>query len=157
MPAGRAIDVPIEVLPPIDEHSVHTDASAEEIWEALFPVLRGSFGGRGAARAARALGCAQVAVEGDLEHPGGTLPGFIVARSVPPVLLALLGAHRYARYALIFRIDRLSAGGCQLRAETRAVFDGTSGRFYRALVIGTRAHVLVVRRLLRAIQRRAEA
>jgi hypothetical protein len=43
-----------------------------------------------------------------------------------------------------------------VRAETRAAFPGLQGRAYRALVIGTRGHVLAVRRLLRAVKARAE-
>jgi hypothetical protein len=152
----RAIDVPIEELPPVDEHSIEVDASPEAAWSALFGVLEGSFGGSLSGRIARALGCAQRELSGDLRHPGGTLPGFVVARAVPPVLLALLGAHRFSRYALLFRIDRCSRDRCLVRAETRAEFPGARGRAYRALVIGTRGHVLVVRRLLGAIRRRAE-
>jgi hypothetical protein len=78
------------------------------------------------------------------------------ARSFP-TLYALLGAHRFARYALVFCIESIDDGDRSLlRAETRAEFPGTKGRIYRALVIGTRGHVLVVRRLLSAVGRRAE-
>jgi hypothetical protein len=156
MSAGRAIDVPIEGLPSLDEHSIEVDAPADAAWSALFPVLEGSFAGPMSTRIARALGCAQTERDGDLRHPGGTLPGFVVARAVPPALLALLGAHRFSRYALVFGIDRLPGGRCRVRAETRAEFPGAAGRAYRALVIATHGHVLVVRRLLRTIRRRAE-
>lgn len=156
MRSGRAIDVPIEELPPVDEHSTSVDAPADAAWSALFPVLTRSFGGSRSRRIARRLGCTQTEITGDLRHPGGTLPGFVVARAVPPALLALLGAHRFSRYALVFRIDRQPGKRCLVRAETRAEFPGASGRTYRALVIGTRAHVLVVRRLLRMIRRNAE-
>jgi len=44
----------------------------------------------------------------------------------------------------------------RVRAETRAEFPGLQGSVYRALVIGTRGHVLVTRRILAAVQRRAE-
>jgi hypothetical protein len=37
------------------------------------------------------------------------------------------------------------------------VFPGRRGALYRAVVVGVRLHVLVVRRLLRAARRRAEA
>lgn len=156
MAAGRAIDVPLEDLPAIDEHGTEVAASSQVTWEALFPVLERRFGGPLPRRFARALGCAQVEVSGDLRHPGGTLPGFVVARSVPSALLALLGAHRFARYALVFRVDRLPGERSRLRAETRAEFPGIRGRLYRTAVIGSRGHVLVVRRLLRAVRRRAE-
>jgi hypothetical protein len=156
MRPGRAIDVPIEGLSPIDEHSIEVDASADAVWSALLAILEGSFASAVSTRIARALGCAQTERAGDLRHPGGTVPGFVVARAIPPALLALLGAHRFSRYALVFGIDRLPAGRCRLRAETRAEFPGAAGRAYKVLVIGTRGHVLVVRRLLRAIRRRAE-
>jgi hypothetical protein len=155
-PRARAIDVPIEALPPVDEHSLEVAAPADAAWSALFPVLERGFGGLASKRIAGLLGCAQVETAGDLRHPGGTLPGFVVARAVPPVLLALLGSHRFSRYALVFRIDRLSEDRTRIRAETRAEFPGRSGRVYRTLVIGTRGHVLVVRRLLRAVKRQAE-
>jgi hypothetical protein len=156
MPSDRAIDVPIESLPPIDEHETRIDAPAQAVWDALLPTVAGSFGGRASGAIARALGCAETESTGDLSHPGGTMPGFVVARVVPPVLLALLGAHRFSRYALVFRIDAMVDRTSRLRAETRAEFPGAKGRAYRTLVIGTRGHVLVVRRLLRAIKRKAE-
>jgi hypothetical protein len=40
-----------------------------------------------------------------------------------------------------------------LRAKTYAEFPGLRGRIYRALVIGTGAHVLATNHMLRAIQR----
>jgi hypothetical protein len=153
---GRPIDVPLEGLPPIDEHSVVVDAPPSATWDALVGVVGGAFGGRVSASLARALGCAETEATGDLRHPGGTIPGFVVARVIPPVLLGLLGAHRFSRYALVFRIDELKEDRSRLRAETRAEFPGVQGRAYRALVIGSRGHVLVVRRLLRAVRKRAE-
>ena len=70
--------------------------------------------------------------------------------------LALAGAHRFSRYALSFRIDSLGSRRSRLRAETRAEFPGLKGGAYRALVIGSRGHVLITRRLLGAVKRRAE-
>lgn len=152
----RSIDTPLERLPPIDEHSIEIDAPAEAAWAALFPTLSSSFDRPLARRIARTLGCREVEVNGDLHHPGGTLPGFIVSRSIPPVMLALLGEHRFSRYALVFRIDLLPGQRCRVRAETRASFPGAKGRLYKLAVIGTRGHVLVVRRMLRALRRGAE-
>jgi hypothetical protein len=154
---GRAIDIPIEALPPIDEHGVEIDASPDAVWEALLKALPAAFGSRLSSRTARMLGCVECKIEGEPGRIGSTLPGFVVARAIPPATLALEGEHRYSRYALVFRIDRLPSGGSRLRAETRAEFPGARGRAYRALVIGTRGHVLVVRRLLRAVRRRAES
>lgn len=154
---NRAIDVPLESLPRIDEYSVQIDAEPQVTWSALLPVIARSFGGSVSGRIARALGCEHTEAHGDPEETGATVPGFVVARAIVPTLYALLGAHRFARYALVFCIESIDDGDRSLlRAETRAEFPGTKGRIYRALVIGTRGHVLVVRRLLSAVGRRAE-
>jgi hypothetical protein len=153
----RAIDVPLESLPHVDEHVIEIDAEPEATWNALLPVVHGGLGGSASSRIARLLGCEQTEPGGDPEHPGATLPGFVVARAIAPTLYAMLGAHRFSRYALVFRIDAIDDGDrSRLRAETRAEFPGAKGRAYRTLVIGTRGHVVAVRRLLRAIKRGAE-
>jgi hypothetical protein len=85
---------------------------------------------------------------------GARLPGFHVTRAEPPAELWLEGAHRFARYALRFHID-VGANGSRLRAETRAEFPGFAGKAYRALVIGSRGHLVVVRLLLARVRRRA--
>jgi hypothetical protein len=154
--AHRAIDTPIEELTAIDEHSIEVDAPAEQTWEALFPTLNSVLDGNLGRRMSSGLGCRETEAEGDLQHPGGTLPGFVVARAVPPVLLALLGEHRYSRYALVFRIDLLPGQRSRVRAETRAEFPGIKGSLYKAGVIGTRGHVFAVRSILKAVKRRAE-
>ncbi len=154
--AHRALEIPLQELPSIDEHEVEIDASAESAWAALFPILSSTFGGRIARRTAVALECRDTEFRGDLHHPGGRLPGFVVARSVAPVMLALMGEHRFSRYALVFRIDLLPGQRCRVRAETRAMFPGAKGRLYKAGVIGTRGHVFTVRRLLRTLKKRAE-
>lgn len=157
MSPHRAIDLPLEELPAIDEHAVEIEASADQAWEALLEVVRAKLGGRLAEQAARSLGCEATASEGeDFEHPGGTLPGFVVSRSIPPVMLAMLGEHRYSAYALVFRIDLLGEDRCRLRAETRAKFPGRKGRIYKALVIGSHGHVFTVMRVLRAVKKQAE-
>ena len=155
--AQRAIDLPIASLPPIDEHAVEIEAGADRTWEALVATLPRVFDTGASARAAAALGCSHTEAKGEPSVIGSTLPGFIVSRSIRPASLALLGQHRFSRYALVFRIDELDARRSRLRAETRADFPGRRGRAYRGLVIGTRGHVLVVRRILRSVRRRAEA
>lgn len=152
----RGLETPLQELPPIDEHSVEVDAPAEASWAALFPTLSRSLDGRLSRRIAAVLDCRDQIAEGDLHHPGGTLPGFVVARAVAPVMLALMGAHRFSSYALVFRIDLLPGQRSRVRAETRALFPGATGTAYRAGVIGTRGHVFVVRRLLRAVRKSAE-
>jgi hypothetical protein len=152
----HAIEVPVESLPPIDEHAVVVRATPEATWDAIVATIPRSLGGALAERYAGAVGCEQTKAEGDAATIGSTLPGFIVARSIRPAMLTLLGEHRFSRYALVFRVDRLEDERSLLRAETRADFPGWSGRAYKALVIGTRGHVLVVSRIMRAIRRRAE-
>jgi hypothetical protein len=118
-------------------------------------------GGTGTRRVTRqivgALQCVPGERRGTIPEIGATIPGFVVARSVPPAVLALLGEHRFARYALIFRISETLAGPVRLSAETRAEFPGARGRVYRALVIGTRGHVIAVQSILRSIRREAES
>ena len=42
----RTIDVPLEDLPAIDEHSLEVDAPAEACWAAVFPTLEQAFDSR---------------------------------------------------------------------------------------------------------------
>jgi len=156
-PKPRTIDVPLEELPPIDEHAIEIEAPAEAAWDALFPILERSFDRPKARRYAERVGAAVTVAKGDLHHPGGTLPGFTVIRAIAPVMLALAGRHRFSQYAVVFRIDLLPGQRSQVRLETRAEFFGRKGRLYRVGVIGTRGHVLLVNRMLRAIKRRAES
>jgi hypothetical protein len=144
-------------LPFIDEHARIVGAPPGETWDAARAVPQGSFGGGARSALSRLLGCEQTEVLGEPGARGSTFPGFRVARSIPPTELALEGSHRFSRYELTFRIDDLGGGRSRLRAESRAAFPGLRGRVYRALVIGTRGHVLAVRRLLAAIGRRAES
>jgi hypothetical protein len=87
-----------------------------------------------------------------LSRYSAALPYFAVGAGDPPRELVLIGAHRFSRYALIFRLDDLGGGRTRLRAETRAEFPGAKGSVYRALVIGTRAHVLATRGMLARIK-----
>ncbi len=124
---------------------------------ALLRVVEGSFGSTSTGRIARLLGCADVDSSG--RQPlgtGSTLPGFHVDAADRSRELALGGSHRFSNYALIFRLEELDESSTRLRAETRATFPGLKGSVYRTLVITTRGHVLVTRRLLNATKRRAE-
>lgn len=133
----------IVALPYVDEHACEVAVGAGETWKALLAVVERSFASARVARVARLLGCEDES-------------GFHVARSEPPHELALAGGHRFSRYALTFRVDALAADRSRLRAETRAEFPGPKGAAYRALVIGSRGHVLATRHLLGAVRRRAE-
>lgn len=147
----------MEPLPHIDEHATEVAAGTEVTWEALLRIVEGSFGSSWTGRIAGLLGCADVDAGGPRPlATGSTLPGFHVERAEPSGELALAGSHRFSNYALIFRLDRLDANHTRLRAETRADFPHLKGSVYRALVIGTRGHVLVTRRLLNATKQRAE-
>ena len=155
--AERLIDVPVESLPFIDEHSTLVAASPEVTWAALADVVRGSRAGRIGDAVASGLACVPGEAKGEIPAIGSTIPGFIVTRSVCPAALALMGEHRFSRYALVFTIsERLGEDSVELSAQTRALFPGRSGRAYRGLVIGTRGHVVATRAILRSVRRRAE-
>ncbi|HEX5928599.1 MAG TPA: hypothetical protein VFY48_04320 [Solirubrobacterales bacterium] len=146
-----------ERLPRIDEHSATVDAARETTWSALLHVVEATVSGGAAPRYARLVGCADTEAAGPRPlAPGSAFPGFHVAAAKEPAELALAGSHRFSDYALIFRLEELPGGGTRLRAETRATFPGRKGALYKALVIGTRLHVLATRRLLGATKRRAE-
>jgi hypothetical protein len=153
----RLIDVPIESLPFVDEHSVEVGASPEATWEALLAVVEGLAGNLVGKQLVRGLRCQPSERKGEMGTIGSTVRGFIITRAVPPAVLALMGEHRFSRYALIFRIvEREGGGPLRLSAETRAEFPQRSGRAYRTLVIGSHAHVVATARILRAVRRRAE-
>lgn len=76
--------------------------------------------------------------------------GFVLDEATEPHRLALRGRHLFAVYRLVFELDP-DVDGVRLRALTFAAFPGLHGKFYRALVIGTGAHRVVVRRMLRRI------
>lgn len=131
-------------------------APVEQTWEALLPVVRGSFSGRATGRVAGALGCNPAEASGEVGRIGSTIPGFVITRAIEPAVLALQGEHRFSRYGLVFRLEPTRDGNTLLRAETRAEFPGLKGKVYRTLVIGTRGHVVAVNRILRAVRGRAE-
>ncbi|MFG1669240.1 hypothetical protein [Streptomyces sp. Y7] len=81
--------------------------------------------------------------------------GFRVAVSIPGEELAYVGHHPFSTYALLFHLNETDRGHTRLRAETRARFPGRAGAVYRRLVIGTGAHALIVRRMLRKVRANA--
>jgi hypothetical protein len=141
-------------LPFVDEHSMEIDAPPERVWEAVLAVSSGSFGDSRAGLFARAVGCEDTEVRGEAGAEGSTIVGFRVATSRPPHELALAGRHRFSEYRLTFLVDRLDDGRSRVRAQTHARFPGLHGRLYRAAVIGSGAHVRVMRRLLARVAER---
>lgn len=145
-------------LPWIDEHAAEIAAPVATVWPALLRTVERMTAGGAAPRYARAVGCADTEVGGPRPlEVGSTVPGFHVAALTPERLLVLAGSHHFSDYALSFRLEPLGGVRTRLVAETRAIFPGAKGRVYRALVIGTRMHVLVTRRVLGGVARRAES
>jgi hypothetical protein len=137
-------------LPFIDEYEERVDAPAEATWSALVAFFRA--GARRTSFLAGLLNCdPRRGSERFDGRPGDQVPGFRVAASEPGRLLALRGRHRFANYALTFRIE-----GGSLRARTDAAFPGVRGRLYRSVVIGSGGHRFLTRRILRRIARAAE-
>jgi hypothetical protein len=151
----RGIDVPLEDLPEIDEHSVIVRAPQEVVWDAVVATIHAP-GGKASERVAEALGCDDTEASGAAGAIGSTVPGFTLVRVVKPAVLALEGRHRFSVYGLIFKLEPTKDDRTLLRAETRARFPGLVGQVYKTLVIRTRGHVLAVNRILRAVRRRAE-
>ena len=77
--------------------------------------------------------------------------GFRVTESTPPAKLVLEGRHPFSRYALVFLIEPRDGGGSRAVAQTWAAFPGITGTGYRALVIGSGVHAVLVRRMLRRL------
>ncbi len=124
----------MERLPYIDEHAITVSANRDETWSALLRVMSRD------------------------PHDPSTVPtGFVLDEARAPERFALKGRHPFAVYRLVFELDA-EAGHPQrtrVRALTWADFPGIHGKVYRALVIGTGAHRIVVRRMLKRIATRA--
>ena len=144
-------------LPFIDEFDVMIQASAPAVYEALTRHLQRAFGMRGARVVAGLLGCAHRGATYALPPVvGQETSGFVVVEVKEPYRLALEGRHRFASYRLSFGVDPLAEDRTHLIARTHAHFLGFHGRIYRALVIGSGGHEIVVRRMLAAVSARAE-
>jgi hypothetical protein len=145
----------VRELPFVDRHEVAVGAAPAATWDALLRVASSSFGSAGAERFARVVGCEETARRGEPGAVGSAIVGFTVVRAEPPRLLVLEGAHRFSRYSLTVEIEPEGAGST-LAAVTHAEFPGLHGQGYRTLVVRSRIHVLVTRRLLGEVRRRAE-
>ena len=127
-------------LPYLDEHRIRVAAPRAVVWPALRHYAASSL---------------RIGAGSPLTRLLGTVPraGFEVAEEVPEQRLGLAGRHRFSRYRLVFALADLPDGGTLVSARSYAVFPGWPGRGYRALVIGTRLHVVAVRNMLRSIRR----
>lgn len=144
-----------EALPRIDEHSAVIEADLDTTWVACLRTIDASF--RSVGRTARWLGCEDTTASGPRPlATDSTLPGFHVETADPGQTLGLAGGHHFSKYALIFHLEDAGNGATTISAETRAKFPGIKGGVYKTLVIRTRGHVLVTRRLLKAMKQRAE-
>ncbi len=126
----------------IDEHAIRIDAPRDRVWESLRHYVDAVLRSAERSPLGTVLGASPRA-------------GFAVDGIDPEQRLSLAGKHRFSRYELVFELADTRDGGTQLRAQTYADFPGLRGRIYRALVIGTRGHVLVTNHLLRSVKRRA--
>lgn len=118
----------MEQLSYIDEHARSVDANRDRTWKALLKVL-----------------CK------DPADPSTVPSGFALGPVDPPHRLTLAGSHPFSRYSLTFELDDDGPRRTVVRAITRAEFPGLAGSIFRALVIGTGGHKLVVRWMLARI------
>ena len=132
----RLIDVPLESLPHIDEHSTYVAATPDRVWEALRRDRRRRRRlARRAARGARARLPRATRLPASRAGSARRSPALSSPARCAPAVLALMGEHRFSRYALIFCAAETASGPVRLSAETRAEFPGLKGRAYRTLVI----------------------
>ena len=147
--------MPAPSLPYIDTITVPVAAPPDVVW----PVLLETFGaplravpGRLGALLLGARPAPDTASAPGLEG----LRGFGVREVDAPRRLLLAGRHRFSDYTLRFGLAPTPAG-TELSAETHAAFPGVTGALYRAAVIRSHAHALLVGRILQRVRRRAEA
>ena len=134
----------MEHLSYIDEHAVRVDAPRWRVWETLQRYASAMLRSTERSPVTLLLGAEPRA-------------GFAVTDADAPTTLELTGRHRFSKYRLVFELADAEGGATQLRARTYAEFPGWRGRIYRAVVTGTRGHVLATMYLLRSVQRRAVA
>jgi hypothetical protein len=149
----------MSALPFVDEHSRRIAAPPSAVWDAARRVMDRSFDESNALT--RAFARSFLHTEPDRPagprplEPGSEMTGFRVVEAVEGERLVLDGRHRFSRYRLEFVVEPAGNDSC-LCARTYAEFPGVRGRIYRAFVIDSRAHLIMVRRMLGAAARRAE-
>jgi len=87
-----------------------------------------------------------------------TVPfGFVLDAATPRQRFALKGRHWFAVYELIFELFDDGPDHTRVTAQSWAAFPGIAGKAYRALVIGTGGHRIVVRSMLKNIAAKASS
>ncbi len=118
----------MERLPYIDEHAISVPADRAETWSALLRFI-----------------CSNP------NDPTTVPTGFVLDDATAPERIALKGRHPFSVYKLVFELADEGPQLTRLSASTWADFPGVAGNVYRALVIGSGAHRVVVRRMLKRI------
>jgi len=121
----------MECLPYIDEHAITVPADRTTTWHAVLRTM-----------------CSNP------DDPATVPFGFILDTAEQPERFSLRGRHWFAVYKLIFLLSE-SGGGTRVVAQTWAAFPGVKGSIYRALVIGSGGHRVVVRCMLKHIAEQA--
>lgn len=124
----------------VDEHRLRVDRPPGEVW----PVVR-TYADR---LTAGPRGRMVTGLLGTAPHSG-----FEVGDEVDGRRVGLTGRHRFSRYWLDLRVDPVDGSDAEVAAVTYAEFPGPHGFAYRTAVIGSRLHVVAVRRMLAAIRR----
>ncbi|WP_179466345.1 hypothetical protein [Mycolicibacterium vinylchloridicum] len=122
----------MERLPYIDEHAIRVPADRVTTWHAVLRTI-----------------CTNPA------DPATVPFGFVLDAAEEPDRLACKGRHWFSVYRLIFLLSDDAEGGTRVVAQTWAAFPGLRGKLYRALVIGSGGHRIVVRKMLRRIAAQA--
>jgi hypothetical protein len=87
---------------------------------------------------------------GDPADPRAPL-GFRIGECRTNERLVLAGRHPFAVYEWVFELDALTPNRTRVRSQTWAAFPHLHGKIYRALVIGSGGHRIVVRLALKRI------
>ncbi|WP_431237623.1 hypothetical protein ACQ86B_23360 [Mycolicibacterium aichiense] len=122
----------MERLPYIDEHAITVPADRAATWRAVLRTM-----------------CSNP------DNPETVPFGFALEAVEQNERLALTGRHPFSIYRLIFLLDDDPAGGTRVAAQSWAAFPGFTGSIYRALVIGSGGHRVVVGNILKHIARQA--
>ncbi len=87
----------------------------------------------------------------DPRDPATVPIGFVLDEARPPERFAMKGRHPFAVYRWVFELDSDGPDRTRVRSATWAKFPGLRGTIYRALVIGTGGHRVMVRWTLKRI------